>query len=249
MPGTFSDRWPSTRAGEALLRKLKLHSSLTEEQERALQALPSATVEARPRTQPLHQGDHTGSSCLVVDGVVARYKLLPDGERQILSFHFSGDIVDLGSLHLERSDCSAVAIGQARLAYLPHEALRDVMSRHARVALALWRETQIDAAIAREWLLNVGRRSAYAKLAHLFCELAVRMEQVGLCQTGCYRLAATQIDLADATGMTSVHVNRTLQSLRGDGLISTQGSELRIMDWNALADAGSFDPAYLNLTA
>src|SRR5215217_3683608 len=116
-----------------------------------------------------------------------------------------------------------------------------------RIAKALWRETLIDAAIFREWTVNVGRREAYSRIAHILCELTVRLQAVGLTQDHTCKIPITQSEFADATGLSNVHVNRVLQELRADGLILLKGDTLQVLDWDQLKQAGDFDATYLHL--
>ena len=232
---------------EPLLRKLASHSPLAAAERGVLAALPAGEMRVHAREFVVHEGAQLSRSVLLLEGFAARFKLLPDGERQIVSLHVAGDIVDLHSAVLKVADRSIAAFSPARVAYLPHDTLLAALEASPAIARALWRDALIDAAISREWLLNVGRRDAYARMAHLFCELALRLGAVGLYRDGCFPLPLTQAELADTTGLTPVHVNRTLQRLRTDGLISTRGVELCIEDWDRLADAGSFDPSYLYL--
>jgi CRP-like cAMP-binding protein len=186
-------------------------------------------------------------ACVLVEGMACRYKLLHDGSRQIVSIHMAGDIMDLHSAVLKVADHGIGALGHARVAYLPHEAVAAAVERHCGIARAFWRETLVDGSIYREWLLNVGRRDAYARLAHLFCEMMLRADAIGLSRGERFPFPLSQAELADATGLTAVHVNRTIQRLRADGLISTRHADITVEDWNGLAEAGSFDPAYLHL--
>lgn len=212
-----------------------------------LLALPVDDTSTLPRQPIALEGEPLTRSCVLLDGFACRYKLSPDGSRQIVSFHMPGDLIDLHSALLKVADHSIAAIGRAHVAYLPHAVIFETTRRYAGIAHAFWLETVIDGSIFREWLLNVGRRDAYGRLAHLFCELALRLDSVGLCPNGRCQFPVTQTDLADATGLTPVHVNRTMQRLRADKLISTHGTELRILDWKGLIEAGSFDPTYLYL--
>src|SRR5215203_351233 len=115
---------------------------------------------------------------------------------------------------------------------------------HFRIANALWRETLIDAAIFREWMLSIGRRDAYIRIAHLFCEMLVRLRAVGLAEDHTCKLPLTQGQIGDALGLSDVHVNRVIQSLRGDGLIKFNRGVLTALDWEKLQEAGEFDPTY-----
>jgi CRP-like cAMP-binding protein len=124
--------------------------------------------------------------------------------------------------------------------------MRDLCKAQPRLAAAFWRETLIDASIFREWVTNVGRRNAYARLAHVLCELLVRLRAVGLAEDDACELPMTQGEIGDATGISTVHVNRTLQELRGDGLITLKGEKLTVLDWDRLKKAADFDPTYLH---
>lgn len=235
------------RAGEALLRKLCVRSTFTDEERAVLLTLPVGEMRVKARASIVDDGETASRSCVLLGGMACGYKLLPDGSRQILSFYLAGDIVDLHSTVLKGAGHSIEALGPVRVAYIPHEALLDAAAQHRGIAWSLWREAVVHGAICHEWLLNNGQRDAYGRLAHLFCEMLVRMNAVGLACGESYLFPANQSELADATGLTTVHINRMMQRLRAEGLISTRGFEITIEDWNGLAGAASFDPAYLCL--
>jgi CRP-like cAMP-binding protein len=231
----------------ALVRKLESIATLTAEEKAALLRLP-----LRLKTLPAHQdivraGDSPSESCLIVAGFAYRYILTAKGKRQILSFHISGDILDLQSLHLSVMDHSLATLAPSSLAFIPHDDLRSLMRSHPRLGDLLWRDTLIDAAIFREWMVGLGRREAYGRIAHVLCELLVRSRAVELVQDHAFTLPVTQAELGDAFGLSTVHVNRVLQDLRGDGLISLHGGSLKVLDWEGLQKAGDFDPTYLHL--
>jgi CRP-like cAMP-binding protein len=169
------------------------------------------------------------------------------GKRQIVSFNLPGDIPDLQSLHLKVLDNSISTISQCRVGFITHEVLHDICNHYPRLAAAFWRETLIDASIFREWVLNVGRREAYQRMAHLLCELLTRLRAVDLVEDHVCDLPITQSEFADALGVTTVHVNRVLQQMRADGLIETKGTQLKVPDWEKLKQVGEFDPTYLHL--
>jgi CRP-like cAMP-binding protein len=131
--------------------------------------------------------------------------------------------------------------------FITHEALRDLCERYPRITSAFWRETLIDAAIFREWVMNVGQREAYSRMAHVFCELIVRLRAVGLVEDHACTLPITQGEFADAIGVSTVHVNRVLQEMRANGIIELSGDRLKVPDWETLKRAGDFDPIYLHL--
>ena len=178
---------------------------------------------------------------------MCRYKLIADGKRQITGFYIPGDIPDLQSLYLHVMDHSVGTLIPSKIAFIPHDPLRAVLRKHPILAEAFWRDTLIDAARFREWIIGLGRRDAYTRIAPLFCELFVRHRAVALTENHGFDLHTTQAELGDALGLSTVHVNRVLQDLRKDGLISLRGKSLAILDWNGLKQAGEFDPLYLHL--
>ncbi|MFC3556035.1 Crp/Fnr family transcriptional regulator [Sphingomonas qilianensis] len=184
---------------------------------------------------------------LLVDGVLCRYKDVRSGERQITELHLPGDFVDLHSFTLKRLDQPVMSLTPCRVASIPHDKLRLLTERHPHLARLYWFATNLDAAIHREWEVSLGRRTARAKLSALFCELLMRLQVVGLADESGYDLPLTQADLGDCTGLTAVHVNRTLKELRGDQLITFQNNRVTIHDLAGLRRAGEFDATYLYL--
>jgi CRP-like cAMP-binding protein len=144
-------------------------------------------------------------------------------------------------------DHSVGTLIPCKLAFIQHDDLHSLMRDHPRLVGLFWRDTLIDAAMFRQWTLNVGRRQALARTAHLLCELLVRLRTVELVEDHVFDLPLTQIELADALGLSNVHVNRVLQDLRGQGLITLHGKILRVLEWEGLKTAGEFDPTYLHL--
>jgi CRP-like cAMP-binding protein len=183
----------------------------------------------------------------VLEGFTCRYKLLPDGRRQIASFHISGDFVDLHSFLLKQMDHAVATLTPCKMGTLAHEAIKDITERYPRLTRALWWDTVVDGAIFRQWMIGIGRRTALGRIAHLLCELHARLHAVGLSENDSYAFPVTQTELGDALGLSTVHVNRVLQELRGKGLISLRGGTLAIHDPVALRDVAAFDPAYLYL--
>ena len=164
-----------------------------------------------------------------------------------MSFHMPGDVPDLQSLQLRVMDHSLGTLTPVVAAFIPHGALRELIRRHPGLGGVFWRDTLIDAAVFREWLTGVGRRSAYTRTAHLVCEVFVRMSSLGLADRDSFQLPLTQVAMADALGLSAVHINRVLQDLRGEGLIASRGRTVVIRDWTGLAKAGDFDAGYLHL--
>jgi len=230
-----------------LIRKLESIATLSPEELQAILSLPVRTRVLEPRQDIVRDGDKPSQCCLLLDGWACRYKLLSQGRRQIFSFHVPGDIPDLQSLHIGTMDHSLATQTEATVAFIPHESLLDLTARFPSVAAILWRDTLIDAAIFREWMVGMGRKTAYGRIAHLFCEMYLKLQAVGLAGDHRCPLPLTQIDLGDALGLSNVHVNRVLQEMRGKGLITLRGNTLVIEAWDELNRVSEFDPTYLHL--
>jgi CRP-like cAMP-binding protein len=230
-----------------LVRKLDSIFALTEAERQALLALPMQVRELRTDQDLVREGDKPSQCCVLLEGFAFRYKLVGDGKRQILSFHIPGDVPDLLSLHLATMDHSLGTLAPSRVGFLTHDTVRHLIRTYPRIGDALWRDTLIDAAVFREWMVGIGRRNAYSRIAHLFCELTRRMQAIGLANGSSFRLPLTQTIVGDALGLSTVHVNRVVQQMRADGLITWEGKLLTVSDWDGLQLAGEFDPAYLHL--
>jgi CRP-like cAMP-binding protein len=236
-----------TSGMERLLRKLRARDVVSAGEEEILRA-SIVEIKQVPANRVLVKAGVTLSHCtLLIDGLVARYKDLADGQRQIMELHLPGDFLDLHSFLLKRLEHNVGALTAVRLALVPHEAIRAITEEHPHLARMLWFSTLLDAAIHRERILSVGRRSAVARIAHLICELQVRLEVVGLSDSFRFPLPLTQSDIADATGLTSVHVNRMLKRLRDEELLTFRSGEVVIQDWDQLQRIAEFTPDYLYL--
>ncbi|NNM72733.1 Crp/Fnr family transcriptional regulator [Enterovirga aerilata] len=229
-----------------LVRKLESIVELAPEEREGLRTLPLTIRDLRPQQDIVHEGDRPTQSCLVLEGFALRYKLVGGHRRQILAFHIPGEIPDLQSLHLKTMDHSLATLTAARIGFIQHRALHDLMARHPRLTGVFWRETLIDAAIFREWMVGLGRRRAPARIAHFFCEMFVRLDAIGLAKDRVIRLPVTQEELGDALGLSAVHTNRSLQELRSQNLFTFEGGRLVINDWEGLKRAADFDPLYLH---
>jgi CRP-like cAMP-binding protein len=183
----------------------------------------------------------------VLDGWLHRYKIVEDGSRQIFAFHIAGDVPDLQSLHLRIMDHSLAALVPSTVAFIPHQDIRDLIRGFPRLADVLWHDTLIDAAIFRQWMLGMGRKQAAERIAHLLCEMFVKMRAVGLTTGYTCKFPLTQTAIADALGLSTVHVNRSLMELRGEGLITLEKQKLTILNWQELQGYGQFDPLYLHM--
>ena len=233
----------------ALLRKIDSIAlfKLSDEERAALDALPMqmATIEAYQDI--VREGDRPSRCFAILEGIACTYKSTGSGKRQVMSYHVPGDVPDFQSLHLAVLDISIATISPCRLGFVQHDAARAMLRAHPRLNDLFWRSTLIDAAIVREWMLNTGRRDAYARMAHLFCELVTRLGAVGLAPDRTCEMPMTQPELADALGITPVHVNRTIRDLKGAGLITLRSRRLTVHDWDGLNAAAEFDPTYLHL--
>lgn len=238
---------PNPHVMTMLLRKLESIATLTDKQRQAIERLPVRLHTLAARQDIVRDGDKPAHCCLLLDGWAYRYKLLGDGRRQILSFHIPGDIPDLQSLHIPTMDCSLASMTKATVAFIPHDSLSDLASQHPGVSAMFWRETLIDAAIFRAWMVGMGRRSAFEQVAHLFCEMYLKLQAVEMADHYRCPLPITQIDLADAVGLTSVHVNRVLKEMRSRTLITLHDQTLVIEAWDELLRIAEFDPTYLQL--
>jgi CRP-like cAMP-binding protein len=231
----------------ALIRKLESIAPVAPEEKAAILRLPLRLKTVAADQDIVSEGDTPSECCLLVEGFACRYNVTAEGKRQILSFHISGDIPDLQSLHLSVMDHSLGTLIPCKLAFIQHDDLRTLMHDHPRLGDLFWRDTLIDAAVFRQWVVNVGRRQAPARMAHVLCELLVRLRAVELVEDHIFDLPVTQAELGDALGISNVHVNRVLQDLRGAGLISLRGKTLKVLDWEGLKTVGEFDPTYLHL--
>jgi CRP-like cAMP-binding protein len=232
----------------ALTRRLEEYTPLSDADRSELARLTAQVTRViEPKRCLLREGDTPHLIDLILDGWAARYRSLPDGRRQILDFAIPGDLCDLNIFILDEADHSIVALTQLKVAEIERDDLHKVVTSHPSITTALWWQELVSKSIQREWVVNVGRRNAMERIAHLFCEMFLRMESVGLTEGFSCDFPPTQNDIADATGLTGVHVNRVIQELRRSGLISLEGRKLTIPDIAALQAVGLFNPDYLHL--
>ncbi len=229
------------------LRKIRARDTISAEEERAIRALVSEITELPKDRTVIRRGQELNQSILLLDGWMARAKDLPNGQRQIAEINLPGDFVDLHGFTLKRLDHDIMTITRCRVALVPHERLVELTEKWPHLTRLYWFNTNLDAAIHREWTLSLGRRSAIARLAHLFLELNIRLGITGLMQHNSYDFPLTQIELGECLGLTSVHVNRTLQELRRKGLVDLQNRRVTIHDLAALKSVAEFDEDYLYL--
>ncbi len=230
-----------------LLMKLRRFDTVSAEEEQALRGAVWKEVSfARAKTIVTAKTE-LDSSQLLLDGFVYRYKDLRSGARQTLQLAVPGDFIDLHSLLLKQLDHHIASFTDCRLALFKHDQLRSLIDQHQHLGRLLWLSTIVDAAVHREWMLSLGRRSASSRLAHLFCELQVRLTAAGMAEHGTYELPLSQNDLAEILGLTSVHINRMLKELRADELVTFRSKTVEIRDWDRLVEIAEFDPFYLSL--
>ncbi len=232
---------------EPMLRKLAFWHPLQKSDEEALLALPHRVKTLDPHHYIVREREKATHSCLMLSGYSVRHKIVVGGARQIVAIHMKGDMVDLQNSMLGTADHSVQMLTKGEIALIPREAIQQLALEKPRIGMAMWKDTLVDGSIFREWIANVGRRDAPTRLSHLLCEFALRLKVAGLGEQTNYELPMTQEQLADALGLTSVHVNRTLQALERESLISRTNRAVTIGDWQKLADAGDFDPTYLHL--
>ena len=234
-------------SGLAVASKLDAFTRLSADDHKALAKLTHNTKYVDARRDLITEGDKPRYVHLVLEGWGARYKSLPDGKRQIVSLFLPGDFCDLNVYILKYMDHSIGAITRLKVAMITPDEMDALTAERPRITQALWWHELVTTAIQREWTLNLGQRTAYERLGHLLVELYLRLRTVGRAEDGRCDFPLTQTDLAEASGLTAVHVNRTLQELRGDGLIELERRQLRILDMQRLMDAASFNPNYLHL--
>jgi len=227
--------------------KLRARTEISAQEERAIRAVFSETRRVGPDQVVVRAGEPVNVSLLLLSGWLARGKDLSGGDRQMTELHVAGDFADLHAFTLKRLDHDVLSLTDCRLAVAPHQALRELTEKFPRLARIYWFLTNVDAAVHREWALSLGRRSALARIAHLFCELHARLDVVGLTYGDSYDFPVTQRELAECTGLTGVHANRTLQELRRRGLIELANRRLTILDKAGLQGVAEFDPDYLYL--
>jgi len=231
-----------------LTRRIEVFARLSQDDRALLDRIARRTTrEVSARRDIIREGDAPRSVLLVLDGWACRYKTLPDGRRQIVAFFVPGDICDPHVYMLKEMDHSIASITPLRLAEIARDDFEKLIADHPRLVQALWWDELVTMAIQREWTLNLGQRTAFERIAHLLCELYMRLHSIGQTNGNSMAFPLTQVDLADATGLTAVHVNRTLQELRKAGLIELQSKTLTIPNMGALKDAAMFNDNYLHL--
>lgn len=231
----------------ALVRRLSTLADLDGEDRSRIAQLCKNIRDVPRRSHITKEGDRPEYVHVMLSGWAARYKTLQDGSRQIVDFVVPGDFCDLHVALLRAMDHGILALTPCSVARIDEDGIATLTAENSRVVRAMWWSSLVDQSILREWVLNVGRRDAYGRVSHLLCELHFRMKRVGLAEDDQLALPLTQEELADATGLTSVHVNRVLQRLRSEKLIEIGRGMLTLLDASALQEAAGFDSAYLHV--
>ncbi|HVF94649.1 MAG TPA: Crp/Fnr family transcriptional regulator [Sphingomonas sp.] len=219
--------------------------SLSIEERRAIEQSMGQIREFPARSQIIRSGERIETSTFLIEGYVCRYMDDRDGHRQLVAMHVPGDFVDLHAFPMKRLDHDIASLGPVKVGQYDHKVLSGLTERMPHLTRKLWFSTLLDAAMHREWIFRLGRLGAEGRIAHFFCELFVRLKMVGLVDGSRFPLPMTQLDLGEACGLTGVHVNRTLRTLREDGLLSFRAGEVDILDFTRLARRGEFVDGYL----
>jgi CRP-like cAMP-binding protein len=229
------------------LARLRVRHEISVEEERAIRASISEIRSYEAGETIIRAGELLNHSVLLIDGLLCRYKDLENGQRQIAELHVPGDFADLHSYSLKRLDHNVMTLTACRAAMVPHSNIKRTITDYPHLADVYWFSTNLDAAIHREWVLSLGRRSAVSRMTALFCELQVRFALVGMADKAGFALEINQVELAECLGLTPVHVNRTLKQLREQQLVTFRNKRVSIHDWAGLQALAEFDPAYLYL--
>lgn len=233
---------------QQMVRKLAGRAALNGEDKEAILALPHVLRSYHPATYIVREGEPPPRYCtLVRSGFAVRQKLTGNGSRQIVSLHLVGDFLDFQHLFLKIADHNVQALTELAVVDVDRKTLEELVLARPNIARALWVDALVDASIYREWVTNVGRRSAPARIAHVLCEVALRMEAAGVATIEGFELPLTQEQLADAVGLTPVHVSRTLKALMADGFVHRDKRYIGFTDWDRAREVADFSALYLHL--
>lgn len=229
------------------LLRLRARDEISAEEERAIRSAVSEVIDYPADKVVVRAGVELTTCTILVSGIMARFKDLKNGQRQITELHVSGDFTDLHSFTLKRLDHEVMTLSPCRVALLPHDRMRHITEEFPHLTRVYWFATNLDAAIHREWEVSLGRRTAIERMAHLFCELRTRLDIVGLVEDDRYSLPITQAELSECLGLTPIHVNRTLREIREMGFAEFRKGQVVIQDRAGLERLAGFDPSFLYL--
>jgi len=231
---------------DPLVARLELFEPLSSEDRDALAALTERGIPCGKRKDILREGNPVGSLYLMRKGWACRYTILPEGRRQIISFVIPGDLCNDHVLLFHHMEHSIAALTPCEVGVVSPHRFLEVLNTHPRISRALYWSNLVMEAVLRERIITLGRRSATQRIAHLFCELLLRLRAAGLAHDHSFDLPLTQHDIADTLGLNHVHVNRVITTMRKLGLIKLKGHVLEIPNWDDLTALGEFDPRHLN---
>lgn len=237
---------PHETALELLARKLNLHHRLSEADQRAIITLPYKTRRLEAQSYILREGDRPERCAVLIQGYSFRHKLTGDGSRQILAINIPGEALDFQNIFLEEADHNVQMLSRGLVADIARDDIEKLILSNPEVGRAILITALVEASIFREWVVNIGQRDSRSRIAHLLCEFAYRLSRQGLAPDDIYELPMTQEQLADATGLTAVHVNRVLQALQREGLLERDRRMIRFPSWEHMQDVGDFNPRYLH---
>jgi len=231
---------------EMMIRRLRVNSRLSDDDVAALRSLRVQVKEFPEEALVVREGERATHCCVILRGFAYRAKVAENGKRQILSFHPAGDMPDLQGLYLDRMDHDLVTLSRAHIGFIEHRAIHQLIQVRPSIVQALWRETLVDAAVFREWIVSLGTRTAAGRMAHLIAELRQRLTAIGLAAEDEFEFPITQSRLAEALGLSAVHVNRVLQSFRAAGVLDIQKNMVKLSDIEKLVEIGGFNDTYLH---
>ncbi|MCS3949707.1 CRP-like cAMP-binding protein [Bradyrhizobium japonicum] len=239
-------RVPSDTIRAALVRRLRTSSGISDDDVKEIEQLPIAVRQYPAETPVVRDGERATDCCLIADGFCARSKTIPSGKRQILSIHIPGEIPDLMSLFLHVMDHDLSTLTPCTLGFIRHETLRKLHQRSPSVAELFWRDTLIDSAMFREWIVNVGQRPAPARLAHVMIELRERLRVIERLDGNSFEMPLTQEQIGEALGITAVHANRVIKQLRQEGIVELHRGRVTVLDERKFLELADFDGRYLH---
>ncbi|MBB2737475.1 CRP-like cAMP-binding protein [Bradyrhizobium japonicum] len=239
-------RVPSDMIRAALVRRLRTSSGISDDDVKEIEQLPIAVRQYPAETPVVRDGERATDCCLIADGFCARSKTIPSGKRQILSIHIPGEIPDLMSLFLHVMDHDLSTLTPCTLGFIRHETLRKLHQRSPSVAELFWRDTLIDSAMFREWIVNVGQRPAPARLAHVMIELRERLRVIERLDGNSFEMPLTQEQIGEALGITAVHANRVIKQLRQEGIVELHRGRVTVLDERKFLELADFDGRYLH---
>ena len=236
-----------SETGEALAGHLACFGNLPDDDRKALSEV-DATITDVPRLKDiLRRGDHPTHVVVVLSGLLYRYTIGPEGARQVHSFYLPTEAPCLETLYIDYMDNNLGAVVDSQIGLIPHDQLYRIIDERPEARKLLWRQTLVQGAVFREWLVRNSNMPAHAALAHFFCEIFTRAKAAELTSGNSCDLPLTQEFVAEALGLTSVHTNRTLKVLRDTGAVEWRSGKLTVLDWEKLAEMAEYDPHYLHL--